>query len=609
MLSATNLKPDLTTHAVAAASDSNADLTGQKKSRELKPLTSLRFFLASVIVLAHGSESFSCLKGVASHVIFGQAVTFFFVLSGFILAYVYQNISGLKAHIKFFIARFARIWPAHLATLLLLVFLLPEVFKVRSADWPVFLSNLFLVHAWWPQWRVFFSYNATSWSISTEAFFYLFFPLLLFGMNRRWYMPLLLCGSVLVSLLCVCNLLHLPEFDPLKLSNQGLTYIHPLARIFDFALGMTAYLFWKEKLSERAFHILPATLLELSAIVLVVLFNLSSAAMRYACIPVLGDAGAFWMQNSGPSLIGFAFLICVFAMEKGLLSRLFSTRPFVLLGEISFGIYLMHGVILTYLTLNFPQMQSIGAFALFVLVLLFSSHLLFELVENPMRRFFLKQGGKLANLICKDESSSSDGPAKISDRQKRKSLKAGFLAVELIAFACLLYFSLPTIQTVNSKEADMLGRNAPIHNIELGSLYKIRSAEAGINGDKLHMRLVLESLKDQKINSSLRTVVFDRQGNRIASLSCTQDGRRSHVRKGTCFVENLEIADFNTEKASMLAVSILKNKRELLRPLDASLPQRSFELKGECANNDWSFLLPLKNDLHQTHISALTGTN
>ena len=75
----------------------------------IESLTPLRFFAAVLIVLHHGREQFAI----------GQGVSFFFVLSGFILAYAYPRLEGHREVLTFLRARIARIWPAHGATLVL----------------------------------------------------------------------------------------------------------------------------------------------------------------------------------------------------------------------------------------------------------------------------------------------------------------------------------------------------------------------------------------------------------------------------------------------------------------------------------------------------------
>jgi len=84
----------------------------------IKSLTSLRFFAAIYVVLFHESANpghFVFFPLAARFVASGYtAVTLFFVLSGFILAYNYGRIRSRK---EFWISRFARIYPVYFLSL------------------------------------------------------------------------------------------------------------------------------------------------------------------------------------------------------------------------------------------------------------------------------------------------------------------------------------------------------------------------------------------------------------------------------------------------------------------------------------------------------------
>ena len=60
--------------------------TVPSSSRKLDALTSLRFFAAVMIVLEHSMAAFQTTAWIKSPVAFDQGVSFFFVLSGFMLA-------------------------------------------------------------------------------------------------------------------------------------------------------------------------------------------------------------------------------------------------------------------------------------------------------------------------------------------------------------------------------------------------------------------------------------------------------------------------------------------------------------------------------------------
>ncbi|MBV9671441.1 MAG: acyltransferase, partial [Verrucomicrobia bacterium] len=127
--------------------------------RQIKSLTSLRFFAAASIVVLHSVEPFKFAKTDDLFPL-QQGVSFFFVLSGFILASIYPKLtrSDLRA---FYTARFARIWPAHVAVFLLMLAILPRSFwnfdghpTISAA-----IANLCLVHGWIPARIYYFSYN------------------------------------------------------------------------------------------------------------------------------------------------------------------------------------------------------------------------------------------------------------------------------------------------------------------------------------------------------------------------------------------------------------------------------------------------------------------
>ncbi|HZC66404.1 MAG TPA: acyltransferase, partial [Candidatus Dormibacteraeota bacterium] len=165
-------------------------------------LTSLRFFAALHVFCFH-LVAFRILTGrsLLYHVasIGYVGVSLFFVLSGFILVYTYAGRS-VPAR-EFWRARFARIYPAYVFSLVVTAPLfLYAVFHARwlVIPWPVahlklgmFLQAT-LLHAWVPPATL--MWNAVSWSLSVEAFFYLAFPYLVKRFARLSLPGLVLLG-------------------------------------------------------------------------------------------------------------------------------------------------------------------------------------------------------------------------------------------------------------------------------------------------------------------------------------------------------------------------------------------------------------------------------
>jgi peptidoglycan/LPS O-acetylase OafA/YrhL len=349
-----------------------------------------------MIVLHHSRGSFGIPKEFLSGFALNQGVSFFFVLSGFILTYVYPKLEGGRAVVRFFVARFARVWPAHVFTLVLVVILGMHLKAVGAAADPtvaITAANLTMTQAWYPATAWFFSYNAVSWSISTEFFFYLAFPFLIANLHRTWPIKLILCVILLVVVISLCSWLKLPTYaaaHPHEVNRAGLLYIGPLARLAEFFLGMTTALFWKRRMPF--FRQSPATMtaLEIGCLaactgMIMLLSNRSSVA------GVTGDAWAGYLHNCGGAL-AFALLILVFATQKGYLSRFCGTRLLVLLGEVSFSIYLLHQILLRWAGTHWsPAVVSGGvAYATFWVVLLVGSWAVWRFAEIPARRLILR---------------------------------------------------------------------------------------------------------------------------------------------------------------------------------------------------------------------------
>jgi peptidoglycan/LPS O-acetylase OafA/YrhL len=140
----------------------------------LAALTALRFFAAAAIVFHHAAGHWAF--PIPTHFFLSQGVTFFFVLSGFILTYRYPRLDGRADIVRFLQARFARIWPAYVAALIIVLCSATAVlssFDGNSLSLHV-LANLLMIQSWLPTDGV--SLNGPSWSISTEFAFYLMFP-------------------------------------------------------------------------------------------------------------------------------------------------------------------------------------------------------------------------------------------------------------------------------------------------------------------------------------------------------------------------------------------------------------------------------------------------
>jgi peptidoglycan/LPS O-acetylase OafA/YrhL len=308
-------------------------------------------------------------------------VDLFFILSGFIISYVYvvdREVAPSYDRIRnFLFARFARIYPLHLFSLFflalftLVTYLLFAVAghsqeSLTFSDLRDWLIQLVLLNAWIPTHR---EWNIPSWSISAEVFAYAMFPgmLALHARNSQLAQGALLVGclSFYGWFLACGNTLDI---------TVGLA---PMRCIAGFALGMLLY--FRRGAARRA----PDKLL--SCLQLLAVFWLIIGLASEIPDPLIIPAFAVLVWSSWP--------------DRGLVAKLLSTRLFQWLGAISYSVYLMHvpiGDILWLLwshvqhRLQLNQVLDRGAWlTLIFLVVLAASTLTFKFVEVPARRELL----------------------------------------------------------------------------------------------------------------------------------------------------------------------------------------------------------------------------
>ena len=169
----------------------------EKTMKEIKGLTGLRGYAALWVFFLHATWGWpvdSYAMNVAR--LGGSGLTIFFVLSGFILSYVYADLfkEGRVTYTSFMRARIARVYPLHIFTLLLFAGLANGGYAELGENdtFYTFLLNVGLVQSWGFTQLV--SWNQPAWSISTEMFAYLLFPVITVWVSRA-------NGAVLAALL------------------------------------------------------------------------------------------------------------------------------------------------------------------------------------------------------------------------------------------------------------------------------------------------------------------------------------------------------------------------------------------------------------------------
>lgn len=258
-----------------------------------------------------------------------QFVDFFFVLSGFVIAANYR--ARLAANMptgRFMLLRLGRIYPLHV--FVLGVFVATELTALaigyggagrralfddaHSAG--AILSNLLLVQSFGIEGRL--TWNQPAWSIAVEVWAYLLFALAVRACGRRLDAALVLAAvAAPLLLLALAGTINV-SFD------YGL-----IRCVYGFALGVLCWSVWDRWGDALLARAQGWTALEIAAGGAVVLF------VTYA--------GPTPWNLLGPPL--FAAALMIFAREGGAVSRALMTPVPLLLGTLSYSIYMVHSFV------------------------------------------------------------------------------------------------------------------------------------------------------------------------------------------------------------------------------------------------------------------------
>jgi len=380
--------------------------------RYIANLDGLRFLAATTVACSH----LEVVKSYATNYSWQNrfienapqiSVTFFFVLSGFLIMWWFlEETQGIVQQInvkKFYVNRVSRTWPLYF-----LVLAISVVISIISGDFfesEVTFKRFMLYFFFLPNAAdIFFGANiflGPTWSLAVEEFFYLFFPLVLTQIPSKKLLKRLL-------ILCLATLSFSIVFNPIfvTLLTKGdiifpdaVHYLGIVAdryRFYSFLLGaLSAYLVFKR-------HRFPSFLsfanfkqkIHLFAILLVLLF-------------VFGVTFSFVTQQ----IYSILFALFLYAITiTGYTSKLLN-RSFVKIGgKISYGIYMLHMLIILRLVnqLNFLIPSQNGFLNILVswgimlgltYLLSYLSFYYFEIpVRNVIRRLIITtKPGKTGN--------------------------------------------------------------------------------------------------------------------------------------------------------------------------------------------------------------------
>jgi peptidoglycan/LPS O-acetylase OafA/YrhL len=356
------------------------------------PLTSVRFFAALLVVLHHSAPAFlSYFHGMSLSAVpddslgrilfsFTFSVSFFYLLSGYVLGMVYLREGRPVDSKRFFAARFSRIYPLYLMMLVLdsPEVLAPEIQRFGLAAGlfkaaKILVGNALMLQAWVPERLL--RMNSASWSLCGEAFFYVCFPVLGVALwrlrgARLWMtaVALYVGGQVLVWMM-----------RP-HLSRQEVLYM-PVLHLSTFALGVLLAR-WQRLRQEREGR----EAVRLWQVNTVLGLSIAGVVLSVVLLPCFKVAMPYNNGLLAPVLAGFIWAI---SARTTRLSRWLGASWLVALGNASYAIYLIHGPLLL-LFLRWRRVSE-AWYPVYLGLCVGLSLLSFYYFETPVRQWLLQR--------------------------------------------------------------------------------------------------------------------------------------------------------------------------------------------------------------------------
>jgi len=411
------------------------ETSGARQQQIIPALTGVRFFAALSILICHcitmsgfaPSSPIYLFRESAAQI----GMTLFFVLSGFVLFLNYGPQFGSRPWREttrsFFVARFARLYPLYAFCLFVTALWKPWDL---SADALMFVP---LLQSWLPAighggfLPTKFPLMHHSWSISTEMYFYLWFPAiasaLIWWLRRR--NPFTLAAVVFVLTIAIIYLAfrladaNILDGDQRVVRLFWLAFYSPYVRVFEFLLGCiaAACLVSLSRTAPRPAEARWGRFVQACALASVLAFVAIRASKDVPIGWNIRNFLDFLASNylyAGP----FAVLLFCVCRYSTAFSTFLSLRPIVLGGELSYSIYMLHWPLILHFAPGRPLIDpSFGDYALFLCrclafmsLTLVASYGTYRLIEVPGRRYIRRKFEMVPARTVEHTSSPNSVP-------------------------------------------------------------------------------------------------------------------------------------------------------------------------------------------------------
>ena len=313
------------------------------------------------------------------------AVQFFFVLSGFIFFFMYKDMIFSKSisFKNFIILRLSRLYPLHLLTLFIMLFLQlyynylnDSYFIYEENNLKNFLLHILLIQEWGlvaSQW----AFNAASWSISVEFLLYIvFFYVALIGIKNLFQSILSLIIAFILFVIIQ------PEATNLMVG------------FVCFYIGGVTYFFY--------IHLKKIINIDKTTKILTLFFLIILNVIIFGRFL---NSYFLTLQNNLEFLIGDRFLLLLYFVKfpliiltLALMQNFFNNlgKSLKLLGDMSYTIYLVHVPVEIIYSIIDTQIIKINYdsnyfFLIYFVTIFLFSFVIFAFFEIPLKKFIRKK--------------------------------------------------------------------------------------------------------------------------------------------------------------------------------------------------------------------------
>ncbi len=326
---------------------------------EIRKLNTLRGIAILIVVVSHYSNATNLFGGILGHGAGQFGVMLFFILSGFLMSYLYMDKKFDRGELKkFLVARVARVIPFFF--LIVIASYVLNVLGIKKLLYDINSINELLSHL------LFFSGTSVLWMVPPVIQFYILFIFF-------WWVYQKKPGRLYIVIAVLLFFLMFFNFPRAKGMFFGIPFDLLLSQCLPFFIVGVVFgqLYSRFKLPDY----LQNNFFLLSILVIPLMFPKIS-------ILIMGKTSDMWRNMNVLYSISMVFFFVLFLVPND--NRLLSNRLGDFLGKTSYSLYLLHLPILWQLITPARKFPLFFLFV-FLVISLCISYLSYILLENPLR--------------------------------------------------------------------------------------------------------------------------------------------------------------------------------------------------------------------------------